>query len=185
MMIINMSRGTSEYQLNRAMRGDPRWAGTHAADQLPRFESLPHGAFLIANYDNAGQGGSHWIAFGNLNAGGKHPLYFDSFGLSPDQLNDTLGAKAHFKRYLDEAARHNGRAPWINRVDLQCMMPNHAHNITADVCGEFAVLFCRWKVLPVDPATGHLNKQWAPIFSWRSSCEKSEHLVKKLAGIRG
>jgi hypothetical protein len=65
------------------------------------------------------------------------------------------------------------------------MMPNHAHNITADVCGEFAVLFCRWKVLPVDPATGHLNKQWAPIFSWRSSCEKSEHLVKKLAGIRG
>ena len=117
---------TSDTQLRSRLRDVPGFVGVFAADKLPA--DFRPGQTLIANCDNTGMPGSHWIAMARDPSG--KPLFFCSYGLPPDKQDPYLPIvhKTYFRDYL---ARFGPIQ--YNNEDFE--------GLRSDTCGEWAALW--------------------------------------------
>ena len=126
---------TSDTQLRDRMRDVPDFVGVFEADRLP--ERLEPGQTLIANCDNAGMPGSHWIAMARKHDG--QPLFFCPYGLAPDKQDPYLpiAHKTYFRNYLERFGKISS-----NNDDFE--------GLRADTCGEWSCLFllCLHELVP-------------------------------------
>jgi hypothetical protein len=91
--------------------------GVYAADQLPKTYKKP--AAFVANTDDRGKPGTHWVAFFIPRMGEKE--FFDSYGLPP---------------LADGHVTFFGKGKY-NRKEMQ--------SLTSSVCGHYCLMFlaCR------------------------------------------
>lgn len=164
---------SSNIQLSRLLRDVPYFLGVFPANKLPNPKDVPKGSALIANYSNAGTSGTHWIAILHMNDPDDAPMYFDSYGFSPGDLNAILKEHATFEKYMERLSEHAGYGAknyHTSRVELQCS--------DSDYCGQYCVLAVKFNALPTDP-TGKPNPKWKPFIHWASSCEASDKAVRE------
>jgi hypothetical protein len=107
--------------------------GVFAANQLPSIYKKP--AAFIANTDDQGKPGTHWVAFYIPQSGRIE--FFDSYGLPP-LVNGHLS-------FL------NGRLWSHNRRELQ--------SLTSDVCGHYCLMFLACRM------NGHPLKSFQTLFT--------------------
>ena len=126
---------TTDSQLRNRMRDVPGFVGVFQADRLP--EIFEPGQTLIANCDNAGMPGSHWIAMARRHDG--QPIFFCAYGLGPDKQDPFLpiAHKTYFRNYLARFGKIS-----YNNDDFE--------GLRADTCGEWACLFilCLHQLVP-------------------------------------
>jgi hypothetical protein len=121
---------TSSVQIDEYLSEVPGYLGALPADELP--EEIKPGDTLVANYDNASQAGSHWVAM--RFPAGEPAQYFDSFGFGPDEDDRVLHRKTRFAAYLRKHSFAGANTPFIfNHIDYQS---KHA-----DTCGVWAAWF--------------------------------------------
>ena len=101
--------------LKQDRRVAPYLAGVYSCDNLPTVRTLP--SAIVANTDNSDGPGEHWIAI-YLPIDGE-PLYFDSYGLKPQQKE--------FVTYLRRSS--------YDYNDMQLQSP------LSSACGQYAVFF--------------------------------------------
>lgn len=166
---------TTADQLRSVCEATPGFLGVYAADQLPAFahdnpRSGHDGEWrkapaLIANYDDAAEPGSHWVAMRFPH--GEAAEYFDSFGLQPDAEDALLQRQTHFLQY---AKKHSGNGHVrSNDRDLQ--------RLDANACGEWAALFVIIGALPQDASK---RAVWRPFLESRTP----DALVQRVIGLR-
>lgn len=141
--------------------------GVFSADNLPHPKSFSNG-YLIINYSDENQKGTHWIGMRNLNSI-KEPEYFDSYGLAPDKADVYVNNTTDFKDYLIQNSR-TGQYNY-NKIDVQSWKEGD------DECGEYCLVFLMYG-LPDDK-----NPVWAK-FLREQNKQKRDEMVKRFIGIR-
>ena len=91
----------------------PEFEGVFSCDQLPKNKSIP--SAIVANTDPIKSSGQHWIAM--YLPANSHPMYFDSYGLPPQQKE--------FKKFLKTCD--------YNDIQIQ--------NPFSSTCGQHAIFF--------------------------------------------
>lgn len=94
-------------------RVGPEFLGVFPCDKLPIINALP--SAIVANTDRSRQPGQHWIAM--YFPVDSEPLYFDSYGLPPQQRV--------FKEYLGHHKHNN----------------NQLQSPFSSTCGQYSVFF--------------------------------------------
>jgi hypothetical protein len=113
-------------------RGGAFTIGVYAADTLPIKYSKP--AAFIANTDEQGKPGTHWVAIFIPKAGKTE--YFDSYGLSPYVRDHLLFLKNENYTY--------------NEKEMQ--------SLTSNVCGHYCLMFLASRM------NGHTLKKFQNLF---------------------
>ena len=172
-----MGDGTSSDEIERALKGVHRFRGVYSSNDMPNPLTVPADSCLIANYGKTSQPGTHWIAILHLNDVSQPPAYFDPFGFSPDDLNQLIHQDAHFKSYMDKAAkRFHGRYA-TNDFNLQ--------GATTDDCGEYCVYAVLVNRLPLD-SNGKVDPRWRQIIDHvNGSSANHDRRLMSLVKIRG
>lgn len=168
---IHYHRGTSDKQILQHLKDIDHFRGIYLCDELPT--DLPKNSWIISNYSKRGEEGTHWVAYGHLNDKTHPPLYFDSMGFGPDELNSILCTNSNHKKYIKEwcvKAGFKEDAYMTNRIDLQC--------ISSDFCGEYVIKFIKDKCLPIT-SDGRISKKWSEYVNPTASCEQSDAIIKK------
>jgi len=133
----NRRFGTTNTELENYMSKHPptkkfgRFLGVFPSDKLPPVKKP---CCLIANYDEFGMGGSHWIAMAFPT--NEAPQYFDSYGRDAEFWENLLGLDVDFKTYLRENSKNHSYI--YNKVDFQNIKSNQRQN---DTCGEYCCYF--------------------------------------------
>ena len=183
---------TSQTELDDRLRDVPGYLGAFGAGSLPELlskakrstisKSISEPIFsenrfsektrLIVNYSREGSptGGTHWV--GMVFPVADDALYFDSYGMPPDNFDNLLHTNTGFREYLQ---KHSFTGNFrYNTKDLQCFGPS-------DVCGEYAAEFVRLGTLPLEDPKGW-RRAVPGIFSKR--CSTRDESVFEAAGIR-
>ena len=118
-----------------------KFVGVYCSDELPKPKKdwYRTGFCFVVNYDPCFKGGSHWCAISvstsdlNSDATGltSTGYWFDSYGNAPDIDDSLLRDKTGFENWLRTYTTHFA----FNTRDYQ--------GLYSDVCGEYAVWFCR------------------------------------------
>jgi hypothetical protein len=120
-------------QFFNRMHGEAYSIGVYAADKLPSRYSKP--AALIANTDEQGKPGTHWVAI-YIPKSGKSE-YFDSYGLPPFVKHHIL--------FLNKVT-------WThNRKEMQ--------SLTSNVCGNYCLMYLASRM------NGHTLKDFQNLFT--------------------
>lgn len=152
--------GSSSEEIKRAMRGDDAFLGVFTPSTLTID---PRGGKLIVNYSEAP--GTHWVAMDFTRPDGVG-VYYDSYGLKPDQADGILDTRTGFRRFMEKYS--TGGKYVYNSMDLQ--------DLDTAVCGDYAVYFLKHGL----PARN--NSAWAPILRQHTAYER-DVMVRKLAGV--
>lgn len=117
-------------QLMNEFQHRNRFKGVFAANKLPSYSLEKKKTFsYIANTDNYGESGEHWVGF-YFPLKGK-PEYFDSYGLPP--LNDEFFVFMGKNSYL------------YNNITLQAPMSN--------TCGYYCIYYLCERMKGLNPYT--------------------------------
>jgi hypothetical protein len=132
-LIMNSEQLFLSLQFLNNRRGNVFSIGVYAADTLPKKYSKP--AAFIANTDEQGKPGTHWVAIFIPKAGKSE--YFDSYGLSP-----------FVKSHLSFLNKEN----WTyNKIEMQ--------SLTSNVCGHYCLMFLASRM------NGHTLKSFQSLFT--------------------
>lgn len=166
----NKKFGTSNFELEDFIKLHPpkksfgKFLGVFPSDRLPIIKKP---ACLIANYDEFGMGGSHWVAMAFPVMGS--PLYFDSYGKMPEHWEDLLGIDIDFKKYLRENSKNGSYI--YNKFNFQ--------QFDNDACGEYCIYF----LMNGAPSNmGQSNPSWIKIRNIPQP--KRDSFIIKLLNLR-
>ena len=98
-IITHMGKDNTTYEGELKRMGNTlfgnKFHGVYAANEIPVITKMK--PYCIANLDERGESGSHWVALVRVN--GKEVMFYDSFGRKQTQLLPKLKIKG--KRIVD------------------------------------------------------------------------------------
>ena len=114
---------TTSLQLTKKIGNHKGFLGIFMSDAMPNVSGKDWS--LIANYDNSGGPGNHWVAIKCVHG---VVTYFDSVGQNPDKDDILLHCHPHFQSWLSQFGKY-----FVNRVCYQSFDENS--------CGQWCVMF--------------------------------------------